>query len=260
MRAQHLKGKDNPQFINRVGEEFINKQGEKFIILECNGFSKCHIKFEDGTILYNRIYSKLKNGVAKNPNYPAVYGVGIIGKGRHKCSSEGKVLKKYICWNSMLFRSYSEKGHIKNPAYKDVTVCEEWHNFQVFGDWHEENYNPETMQEFHFDKDILVKGNKVYSPETCCFVPVEINSLFTSNRVKRGACPIGVVKEKGKFRAQSCSNSNRYLGYYDTPEEAFNAYKIAKEKHIKELADKWKDRIETKVYQAMYAYQVEITD
>ena len=259
MIAQYLKGKDNPQFINRVGETFVNKQSEKFTIVECNGFSKCHIKFEDGTILYNRVYSKLKNGIAKNPNYPAIYGIGIIGQGKHKCGSEGKVLKKYTCWNSILFRSYSEKHHVKNPAYRDVTVDERWYNFQNFGDWFDEIFKPH-MQNWHLDKDILVKNNKIYSPETCCFVPNEINSLFTKSDSKRGIYPIGVVKEGSKFRAQSCSNNKRYLGYYDTPEEAFQVYKVAKETYIKEVADKWKDQISEKVYKAMYNYEVEITD
>jgi len=260
MVAQHLKGKDNPQFVNRVGETFVNKQGEKFTIIDCDGFSKCHIKFEDGTILYNRVYSKLKEGKAKNPNFPTVYGVGIIGQGKHKCGSEGKVLKKYSCWNSILFRSYSEKHHIKYPTYKDVTVCEEWKYFQNFGDWFEENWKLYMDNTWHLDKDILIKGNKIYSPETCCFVPREINGLFTNNSVKRGLYPIGVVKEGNKFRAQSCSNKRRYIGTFDTPKEAFEVYKTAKEQYIKEVADKWKDLIDPRVYEAMYNYKIEITD
>ena len=257
---KQLTKKDSPKFINRTGENFINQQGEKFIIIDCDGFSKCTIKFEDNTILYNRLYSKLKIGKAKNPNYPNVYGVGIVGKGSHKCSINGKIYKKYRCWNSILFRCYSEKYHLRQPSYKDVKVCEEWKYYQNFAEWFEKNYNPEIMQDWHLDKDILIKGNKIYSPETCCFVPKEINTLFTKNNAKRGKYPIGVIKEGNKYRAQLLLNNKRYIGIFNTIEEAFQAYKVAKEKYIKEVADKWKGLISDEVYQALYKYQVEMYD
>ena len=115
---------------------------------------------------------------------------------------------------------------------------------------------------YELDKDLLMESNKVYSPETCCFVPQEINKLFTKRDSKRGDYPIGV----GKYRNNSYSaqitlnNSHKYIGTFNTPEEAFEAYKIAKENYIKELADKWRGLISSKVFEAMYNYKVEITD
>ena len=50
------------------------------------------------------------------------------------------------------------------------------------------------------------------------------------------------------------------LGYYITAEEAFYAYKQAKEAHIKEVANKWKDQIDIRVYEALMKYEVEIMD
>jgi hypothetical protein len=161
----------------------------------------------------------------------------------------------------MLERSYSKNIKDVQPSYKNVTVCEEWHNFQNFAQCFEENYNPEYMHGWHLDKDILVKGNKVYSPETCCFVPHEVNTLFTKKNVNRGEYPIGVTNSKWGLRAYvSINNKSTDLGSYRTPEEAFQAYKTAKEQYIKEVADKWKGLISDEVYQAMYNYQVEITD
>lgn len=157
----------------------------------------------------------------------------------------------------MLSRCYDKKYQEKQPAYIGCYVDNYLLGFQNFAKWFEENYN----EGFHLDKDILVKGNKVYSPQTCCFVPQEINKLFTKSTKLRGNLPIGVSKLGSRFVAQVNINGKRiHLGCFTTPEEAFQAYKTAKEKQIKEVADKWKDLIDLKVYQAMYNYKVEIND
>ena len=118
------------------------------------------------------------------------------------------------------------------------------------------------------DKDILKKGNKVYSPETCIFVPRRINSLFIKSDKARGRYPIGVTlrKDNGKYRSQ-CDvqyeeepRKQIQLGQFDTPEEAFYAYKQFKENYIKEVADIYKPYIPEKLYEAMYRYEVEIDD
>ena len=46
----------------------------------------------------------------------------------------------------------------------------------------------------------------------------------------------------------------------DLSEEAFKSYKTFKEKYIKQVADEYKDKIPKKLYDAMYRYEVEITD
>lgn len=151
----------------------------------------------------------------------------------------------------------NEKYHIKYPTYIGCEVNKYWHNFQNFGDWFKENWKPYMDSSWCLDKDILVKGNKVYSPETCCFVPNEINSLFTKRQNKRGDYPIGVNKEYNKFRVRL---NKLNISLRSTPEEAFYDYKIAKEQHIREIADKWKSLIEEKVYKALINYKVEIND
>jgi hypothetical protein len=107
----------------------------------------------------------------------------------------------------------------------------------------------------------LVKGNKVYSPKNCCFVPAEINMLFVKCGNKRGLYPIGVSKVGNKFKAKLKINHNSFnLGHFNTPHEAFQAYKIAKENHIKVVAEKYKEYITEPTYQALINYQVEIND
>lgn len=105
------------------------------------------------------------------------------------------------------------------------------------------------------------EGNKIYSPKTCCIVPREINTLFLKRESSRGDWPIGVYKKRKKFSACISSKiKNIGLGTFNTPDEAFQAYKVAKEKYIKQVADKWKGKIDERVYEAMYNYEVEITD
>lgn len=164
----------------------------------------------------------------------------------------------YGLWRNMLRRCYDEKTISKHPTYKGCYACEEWKYFSKFKEWFDEHY----VDGWHLDKDILIKGNKEYSPETCCFVPQEINKLFTKRQLDRGQYPIGIVNTVGKkyLAAISLANTIKNIGLFDTIEDAFEAYKEAKETWIKELADKWKGQLELRVYEAMYNYKVEITD
>lgn len=247
---------------DRVGNRFINSQGCDFIVVEYISYSNCTIKFEDGTTLTNIEYGNIKKGNVRNPNHASFLGIGYMGIGEFMSKQNGKTTKHYETWKNMLVRAYSNKYRLKYLSYKDVTVCEEWHCFQNFAKWFDEN-REEYMNEWHLDKDILVKGNKIYSPETCCFVPSVINYLFTKREAKRGNLPIGVVFVKISERYQAIMNetvSKKGLGTYDTPEEAFTAYKIGKEAKIKYIAKGWKDLLKPNVYQALINYQVEITD
>jgi hypothetical protein len=194
----------------------------------------------------------------KNPNLPTVYSIGFIGQGRYTSKNNGKINKIYDIWIGMLKRCYSEKFHIKQSTYKNCIVDGRWYNFQVFGDWFEENYR----EGFELDKDILKKGNKIYSPETCCFVPREINSLMLSCNKMRGIYPIGVSKTgNGKFKASYRARGKQItIGRYNNTKEAFEAYKEAKENYIKEVTEEYKNKITEACYQALINYKVEITD
>jgi hypothetical protein len=253
----------HPNFRDKTGEKHITSQGYKIEIIECNNSHDCTVKFEDDFIINNLHYSNIKKGNIKNPYHPSVHGIGYLGEGVYKAHIGKTATKCYLKWNRMLQRCYDKKYQEKKPTYKEVSVCEEWHNFQNFAKWYEDNYNPETMQGWHLDKDILVKRNKVYSPETCCFVPQEINALFLKSQNKRGTSPVGVfntVRNNKYTIGITLPNGSKSTKSYDTAELAFEAYKNTKENYIKEVADKWKDQIDLRVYQAMYNYKVEITD
>lgn len=244
--------------MTKIGEIYNTYENYKIEIVEYYTSKNCTIKFKDKNqaILCNIQLGQIKRGSIKNPYHPSICGLGYRGVGRYIVKDNKVTLKYYLLWSEVLKRCYNKKRLEKRPNYGGCTVVEEWHNFQNFAQWTENNYKPEYMEKWCLDKDILQKGNRIYSPETCCFVPNEINVLFTKNQINRGEFPIGVSYNKvyGKYSAILDK------GYYDTELEAFQAYKTAKEQHIKEVADKWEDKISKKVHQAMYEYQVEITD
>jgi hypothetical protein len=245
----------------RLGKIFISTQGLYMKIINYVDSMNCSVQFEDGTVVNNLQFNQIKVGYVKNPFFASTYGEGYIGVGDNITHIKGKKVKAYAKWIGMLERCYSEKYHVKNPIYKECCVSDEWKNFQIFADWFYKNYDSDIMKDWQLDKDILVKGNKIYSPETCCFVPREINMLFVSQNKQRGDCPIGVSKRGNSYRVYCRTNGkNKLIGSFKTSEEAYKAYKIKKEEYIKEIADKWKDLIHPKVYQALYNYKVGITN
>ena len=119
------------------------------------------------------------------------------------------------------------------------------------------------LSDWCLDKDILQKGNKLYSKETCCFVPAEVNLLLTKSDKSRGEWPIGVYfnKPSNKFMARLRINGKmKYLGLFTTPDEAFQAYKLAKEAQIKVVAQQWQHLLDERVFQALMVYEVAIDD
>lgn len=167
----------------------------------------------------------------------------------------------YNTWRSLLERALSKIYKKKYPTYATCSICNEWLTLSNFKKWFE---NPKNgyQEGYHLDKDILIKGNKEYSPSACCFVPQEINLLFGLKR-KTNNLPLGVMAKHDKYKAQIHINGKKLiLGTYNTPEEAFCAYKNAKERHIKETAERYfkEGKITEKVYNALMKYEVEITD
>ena len=246
-----------------VGEFGVNNNGEEMRIIRYGGARDIDVQFiKDGTIVEHKEYANFKKGQIKNPMTPSVFGVGFIGKGRFKpYDKTGKPTKCYIAWRHMHKRCYDPKYQEKHPTYKGCTVCEEWHNFQVFAEWYYEHYYELENEIMNLDKDILHKGNKVYSPDHCVFVPQFINTLFTKCDNARGDYPVGVNKNGNKFQARLSKDKEPVrLGTYDTPEEAFQVYKRAKEEYIKEVAEEYKDKIQHELYEALMNYEVEIDD
>lgn len=239
----------------KIGEKYVTNEGYEVEIIEYFNNRNIKIKLNDGNVIKNLQYGNIIRGNVKNPYHKSVYGVGFIGVGEYSSKTHPKI---YQTWNRMLERCYDLKYQEIKSSYTGCSVTEEWHNYQNFAEWFEKNY----VEGFVLDKDILVKGNRVYSHSTCGIVPHEINEIFIKRQNDRGEHPIGVTKLGNKFITQISLNIKRqkYLGSFNTPEEAFQVYKEAKEVYIKVVADKWREQITEQIYQAMYNYQVEITD
>lgn len=250
---------------DRTGEINYNKHGSKMIVYKYITNENIDVYFPEYNWVAKHVqYNTFKRGYVKCPYEKSVHGVGYIGEGKYKVSENGKETEIYRIWRGVLCRCYVSRIHEKHPTYKDCEMCEEWHNFQNFAEWYEENYYEIEGEKMCLDKDILFKGNKLYSPNTCVFVPHNVNSLFTKGDSVRGELPIGVAidKRQNKYQAQCRNqyNKRKWLGYYSTPEEAFQVYKNFKENLIKQVADKYKSYIPEKLYNAMYKYEVEIDD
>ena len=254
--------------IDRTGEEGINKFGSKMIITKYNSAKDIDAYFPeyDWTFKHTQ-YSSFKNGNIKCPYEPRYYGYGYLGEGKYKMSENGKDKKEYLIWHSMLQRCYDPKYHKTHPTYKGCEVEEYLLNFQHMGKWIDENYYEVPGEEMCLDKDVLYKGNKIYSRETCIFVPERINLLFVKHNKARGDSPIGVTpRESGNYQAL-CNNGygkQICLGTYSIKEKAFQVYKQYKENLIKETIDSYKGKIPEPYYSrlktAMYNYEVEIDD
>lgn len=167
-----------------------------------------------------------------------VHGVGINDADYAVCPRvDGKIqwCPFYRVWSSMFYRCYSISSQKKSPTYVGCSVAEVWHRFSVFKAWME----VQQWEGNQLDKDLLIEGNRIYGPETCCFVSIKVNSFLTDSKASRGEYPIGVClyKSLGKFGAH-CHEDDKlaYLGLFDNVEDAHNAYKRHKEKLALQLA------------------------
>ena len=264
---------------DRTGEIGVSNEGCVIKIVKYNDARDVIVEFQDEhKYRVHANYQAFKKGKCKNPFYPSVYGYGYLGTDKNgnvpKMSEfkDGKwcVTWEYRKWQGMLRRCFDNKLKERNPTYKDVTCCNRWLCFANFLEDFEilkQEYNWSKDEKLTLDKDILHKGNKIYSLENCVLVPQWINKLFTKRDAKRGNCPIGVSYHKGakKYEAQCNINGKTIsLGYYNTIEQAFNAYKQAKEQEIKRIAEDCISKgfitKDSRLYKAMISYQVKIDD
>ena len=254
--------------INRIGEREVMKCGEEAEVIEYRKYDDITVRFINTGEIIKSQYCNFKNKSIKSHFTPTVYGVGVIGLENTR-DKNGDKLKSYESWKHILERCYDEKEQKKHPTYKGCMVCDEWLFYPNFKKWYEENYYEIEGQKMNLDKDILIKGNKIYSPETCVFVPQNINKLFLKRQNDRGDLPIGVIWHKRDKEYQAQCNifdvkngkcKKKHLGCYSTPQEAFQVYKEFKENYIRQVAEYYKDCIPQKLYKAMYKYEVHIND
>lgn len=224
-------------------------------IIRYGGKSDIDIEFLDEFhyIKEHCLYINFKNGQIKNPYDRTVYGIGYIGVGLYKPSINKENTQEYNLWDSMLERCYCEKRRHRAKTYFDCEVCKEWYNFQNFSKWFHENYY-ECNDRLHVDKDIILQGNRIYSPDTCLLIPQKLNVLFVNKINKRGL-PNGIYKVKTGYFAKY---NNEDLGIYKTVTEAFSSYAIAKKREIIRVANEYKNIIPPATYDYIVNYKIRI--
>ena len=249
-----------------VGKVCKSKLSGDFKIVKYNNTANVEIRFLNTGFETKVRLGSIRNGKVKDPYVPSVYGVGVVGT-KYPITINGVLTKEYELWQSMLRRCYSDSSKKKCPTYEGCEVSAKFKSFEYFYEWCNKQigfYNQGNENPFHLDKDLLIKGNKVYSEDSCVFIPSEINLLLTKRTASRGEYLIGVSWHKTKKAFVVRVNKNKgkpeWLGLFKTEIEAFNTYKTAKEAFIKEQANKWKSQIDPRAYNALMNYQVEITD
>ena len=243
-----------------VGKVFSTKNFGDLVVTKYINSRTVHVKFIDTGYETATELKHIRTGQVRDRWKPSVFGVGVIGE--LPISHGGKHDKEYVFWKGILERCYDEKYHSKQPTYKDCCVSEEFKYYPYFKDWCNKQVGFGNKG-WCLDKDILVKGNKLYSEDTCCFVPREINSLFALSGNTRGLNPIGVQfnLEEGNYSARvSRDGKHCHIGTYETKEDAFLWYKEAKELHIKSVAKRWFGKIDQNVFNALMTYEVGILD
>ena len=249
-----------------VGKVCKSKSSGDFKIVKYNGAKDVEIQFSKTGFETVVELGSIRKGEVKDSYSPSVYGVGILGT-KYPITVNGVITKEYDLWHSMLQRCYSDNFKSKYPTYEGCEVSDKFKSYEYFYEWchkqvgfgNDGNGNP-----FQLDKDLLAKGNKVYSEDSCVFLPQEINKILTKRAASRGEYLIGICwsNTHKAFRAMVSKNKGKkeHLGYFKTEIEAFNAYKQAKESFIKEQADKWKSQIDPRAYEALMNYTVDIDD
>ena len=224
-----------------VGKVCKSKSSGDFKILKYNDKKNVEIQFLKTGFETTVELGSIRNGGVKDRYLPSVCGVGILGT-KYPSKVNGVRTKEYKLWASMLVRCYSDKSKKKRPTYEGCEVSDNFKNYEYFYEWCH-NQVGFGVEGFELDKDLLIKGNKVYSEDSCVFIPTEINSLLVKRENMRGKYLIGVCWSKTANAFVSRVSRNKgmqeHLGLFKNKQDAFVAYKTAKEEYLKELANEW---------------------
>ena len=241
----------------KVGEVYPNFDGT-LTVLQYVKAIKILVRHNDeyGHEMWTQA-DRIRKGAVRNPFSKDKNGHSFTGYGYcHTIDSKLRAVI-YRLWRCVIHRTLTDSynKHMTRNPYEDVTLCEEWYNFQVFCKF--VNENKYYRRGFQLDKDLLIKGNKHYSPETCCFLPQVINGVISINYETENGLPVGVNPKYDYYEAAiSYRGKRKRIGKYKTPEEASAAYVEAKEAYVKELALEWKDKIEPRAFEALMNWTV----
>ena len=262
----------HPTYGMLLGYKFTNSDGCVGEVVEIVSEKEVSIKWFDGVITKNHRMGMIRRSSIYYPNARTVVGVGYFGIGKYKPNKSGKNINYnpvvFRKWQHMISRCYNESEQKKPScrAYIGVDVCDEWHNFQNFALWAEDKLD-KFVDGFELDKDMFGTGD-TYLPEYCTLLPDKVNGFLSDNySSKSSGLPDGVnvIKPNPKFPKAKIGYCARchidgkrvYLGYYNTPEEAGSAYRDAKEKEARRLAEEYKGVLSEREYLKLKSFTLE---
>ena len=241
-----------------LGKTFSSNNFGDFIVVDYVNNKDITVEFIATGYQTKTTTKEINQGKIADRLKPSVFGVGIIGT-KYPINESGDMNYIYKVWSNIIDRCYNEKTRLKYKAYSDCSTSDNFKYYEYFYEWFISQKG--CNERFEVDKDLLLKGNKVYSENNCILLPKEINLALSTKKSQRGDFLIGVRKTKTGYQSRCNIRGKKYsLGVFNTEIEAFNAYKKAKESYLKDLANEWKDKIDDRAYNALMNYQVEITD
>ena len=220
------------KYLNDVTKDCVGKvckslNSGDFKVLKYNDYYEVEIQFINTGFETSANLQHIRNGKVKDPYAPSVFDVGVLGT-KYPSSESSRNTKEYTLWVGMLQRCYSNTYKKKYPTYIDCKCSENFKSYEYFYEWcHKQvgfgvngNGNP-----FQLDKDLLIKGNKLYSENSCVFIPADVNLVLTKRTSSRGQHLIGVHwhKRDKAFIARVNKNKGKqeHLGSFKTETEAF---------------------------------------
>jgi hypothetical protein len=218
-------------------------------IIEYTNTASAIIEFQDEhKYTTNTTYQNFKIGKIANPYDKTVFGIGCLGVGGYMAKVNNKLTDEYNSWKNLLARCYSDKYRYLHKTYEDCYMCDDWLNFQNHAAWYYENWYDVGEGRMHIDKDILIKGNKLYSPETCLIVPQRVNMMFMT-KGRKDDLPTGITKNTSGTYV-SCYNGKRY-GTFKTLEEAVKEHDKQKRIHIKKVVEEYGNKLPPQIQEIL---------
>ena len=238
-----------------INDEFISARGTKIKLIKRIKSNRWEVEVSNSGYTIEVAQSLLKESKFLTPLCRTVYSVGYLGFGRYTVrTSEGKISPAYSVWSNIIRRCYTDYSTNKSTeSYAGVKVEDQWHSYQVFAEWYESHSERFFINGItpKVDKDLIGTG-KLYSENTCVLLPNNVNCILADSRVT-SSFSHGVRFICGKYFSEIMLNGKHTpLGSYDNPLDATLAYKRAKQKHLKVMAERYKQCLSEKAYNALY--------
>lgn len=241
------------------GKTFKSNNYGDFVVLEYVDKNNVTIKFNRTGGVRKTTTASILNGNVLDYDVPSVFGVGVVDEQFRKQGMLHR-MKSYKVWTAMLKRCYFNTSKGLYPTYENCKVSDGFLRFRNFDKWCKQQAGF-GVEYFDLDKDILSKGGKIYSEDTCCFVPQEINKCLKGYKSKSIKTGVQYHSRDKIYQTRGVVEGEyKHLGNFKTEEEAFLVYKKFKEVRVKSLAEKWKDLIDVRVYEALMNWEVRVDD